>query len=202
MHRYLVVILLALGLCMPSLPASAGGASGKPGIITYKKERKVDPKAFAPIIPIGTLAEVSANFFDRNYALEFNRQHLGVDIAAPNGSTVVSPVYGKVIFNNTDTADSFGAYIVVEDFNTGWQHIVGHISSNLEVGAIVSAGQKIGNIRTAGTGPHVHWGVNRDVVGALGFDSSGNEWGWGRAPKSVTRSDAESKGWLDPTDLI
>jgi murein DD-endopeptidase MepM/ murein hydrolase activator NlpD len=164
--------------------------------------RELGLSQFAPVFPAGTINDITADFFGSAYAAAQDRQHLGIDVAAPAGSDVVSPVYGEIIFNNTSIADGWGAYVVIEDFNTGWQHIVGHIASDVEVGSTVAVGEVIGSIRTAGTGPHVHWGVNSDVVGAQGFDSADQQWGWGRAPESASISEATDRGWIDPLDLL
>lgn len=183
----LIIGLLAFG---DDGPAFAGGAGGGPGIISF------NPKQYAPKMPIKSVANVTARFFDSAYENERDRQHLGVDIGAPEGTVVVSPVYGKVIKTNI-VDDAYQSYIVIQDFNTGWEHVIGHIKSDLTVGTTVAAGNPIGTIVTAGTGPHVHWGMNSDLDAAI---SQG--WGWGIAPSTATTDQAISKGWIDPMSMI
>ena len=152
---------------------------------------------------------VSAGIFDESYLKDPRtwgedgkpRQHLGVDIPADHGSDVVSPVRGEVIFNNTSVESAFKAYIVIKDSETGDEHVLGHIKSNLQVGVIVEPNDIVGTIQTAGTGAHLHWGLNVSeggVEGAKGPHPKGGDWGWGRAPEHATKTEANERGWRDP----
>ena len=59
-------------------------------------------------------------------------QHVGVDLKASSNDSVYSPVEGFVIFNNTrDRGVTQGkAYIIIKDISTGWEHVLGHITSS------------------------------------------------------------------------
>lgn len=141
---------------------------------------------------------ISALFYDYNY--DDTAQHLGIDLPAPEFTPVVSPVTGRVITNSTSGSNPFNFYIVIRSDETGNEHVLGHIISDLEVGAPVQQGKAVGFIVTAGTGPHVHWGINRmEVSNALDISSG---WGFGRAPLSSSREDAAAKGWLDPRTVF
>lgn len=139
----------------------------------------------------------SAVFLDPTYPKSYSpaAQHLGVDLPAEEGFSVVSPVTGKVLLNRTSRADPMEKYLVISDSTTGFEHVLGHIESNLEEQTEVRAGEtEVGKIVKAGTGAHVHWGINkRSVLYALG-----EGWGWGRAPATVTAEQAAEKGWIDP----
>ncbi|MFV0643704.1 MAG: peptidoglycan-binding protein [Sphingomonadaceae bacterium] len=142
----------------------------------------------------------SALFFDELYVREQGVQHLGVDIPAPDGTIVVSPVDGLVVLNRTNVADPFSAYLVIRSEATGDEHVLAHIRSDLATATQVDAGTPVGSIVTAGTGPHLHYGINELSVSAA-IDVA-NGWGFGRAPKSSTSEDALMRGWVDPLPLL
>lgn len=159
----------------------------------------------SPLSPVGAQtswvkpvdSRPSAGYFDRSYVQSQDRQHLGVDLPMPSGTSVKSPVSGIVITNATDHHDIMQAYLVIRDSATNQEHILGHISSDLKRGSKVSEGQTVGFVRDWGRNSHVHWGVNsRSIAAAMGFSNEG-EWGWGRAPTAVTTQQAASRGWMD-----
>lgn len=137
---------------------------------------------------------VSSGFFDANYPPSQNRQHLGTDFTAPVGTAVFSPVDGTIVTNATNATDVMEAYLVIRS-GSGPEHVLGHIASSLRAGAAVRAGQQVGTIRAWPGQPgrsHVHWGINRLGVAQAMRDG----WGWGRAPVTATRSQAQAKGWV------
>jgi hypothetical protein len=142
----------------------------------------------------------SAVFFDELYVREQGVQHLGVDIPAPDGTIVVSPVDGLVVLNRTNVADPFSAYLVIQSEATGDEHVLAHIRSDLGTSTPVDAGTPVGSIVTAGTGPHLHYGINELSVTAAIDVADG--WGFGRAPKPSTSEDALMRGWVDPLPLL
>lgn len=150
------------------------------------------------IMPYNSGPPQGGRFFDAGYVVSENRQHLGVDLTAPAFKTVVSPVDGEVVTNATSKSDIMQAYLVIRESGTGFEHVLGHISSNLLRGDVVSRGKSVGSIRDWGSRSHVHWGVNRkSVAGAMGYTNEG-EWGWGRAPAAVSLDQAKNRGWIDP----
>jgi murein DD-endopeptidase MepM/ murein hydrolase activator NlpD len=92
--------------------------------------------------------------------------HSGMDIAAPVGTPVVSPLAGRVI----DVGDYFfNGKTVWVDHGSGLMSMLCHLSAtSVQVGDVVAAGQRLGAVGATGrvTGPHLHWSVslNRAMV--------------------------------------
>lgn len=151
-----------------------------------------DSRYQAPVSAI----RVNSGYFDANYPPEQDRQHLGVDLAAAKGTDVLAPVSGRVVANFTANLDVAAAFLIIRA-SDGSEHVLGHISSNLTVGATVTIGKKVGEVRPWPNEPgraHVHWGINRIAVPRIKL----NGWGWGKAPVNATRSQAAAHGWIDP----
>ncbi len=108
---------------------------------------------------------ISSRYGKKRYINELPRSpHLALDIAAPKGTKVVSPEYGKVVL----IGDFFysGNYIVI-DHGYGLITSYSHLSKiNVKDGEYVNKGQKIGEIGSTGrvTGPHLHWTVYLNQV--------------------------------------
>lgn len=92
--------------------------------------------------------------------------HSGMDIAAPTGTPVVSPLPAKVI----DTGDYFfNGDTIWLDHGGGLLSMMCHLSRiDVKPGDTVATGQRIGAVGATGrvTGPHLHWSVslNRAMV--------------------------------------
>ncbi|MBU4520379.1 MAG: peptidoglycan DD-metalloendopeptidase family protein [Gammaproteobacteria bacterium] len=92
--------------------------------------------------------------------------HSGMDIAAPTGTPVNTPLPGRVI----DTGDYFfNGQTVWLDHGGGLLSMVCHLSAiDVRVGDTLQAGERLGAVGATGrvTGPHLHWGVmlNRTMV--------------------------------------
>ncbi len=92
--------------------------------------------------------------------------HSGMDIAAPTGTPIVSPLPAKVI----DTGDYFfNGNTVWLDHGGGLLSMMCHLSRiDVRTDDIVTTGQRIGAVGATGrvTGPHLHWSVslNRAMV--------------------------------------
>lgn len=87
--------------------------------------------------------------------------HAGVDFAAPEGTLVFAPAFGRVIFFASDGA--LGNLLIV-DHGAGIHTQYGHLKAALvEVGAVVERGQAIAQVGNTGksTGPHLHYEVRR-----------------------------------------
>lgn len=91
--------------------------------------------------------------------------HKGIDIAAPQGASVVSVSGGQVKFagweNPANPKQGFGKFIVVDDGHH--LYIYGHLSEILAYqGQQVQPGQMIGAVGSTGrsTGPHLHMQIN------------------------------------------
>lgn len=92
--------------------------------------------------------------------------HSGMDIAAPTGTPVLTPLPGQVI----DTGHYFfNGNTIWLDHGGGLLSMVCHLSEiNVTVGDSLAAGDRVGAVGATGrvTGPHLHWGVmlNRAMV--------------------------------------
>jgi murein DD-endopeptidase MepM/ murein hydrolase activator NlpD len=92
-------------------------------------------------------------------------RHRGVDIAAPEGTTIRSASDGRVVFSGYN--DILGNFIQVRA-PLGFTYIYGHMSAVwVEPGTRVSQGTPLGAVGSTGkaTGPHLHFEVWKD--GAL-----------------------------------
>jgi hypothetical protein len=152
------------------------------------------------VLPVPeALGTISAGYFDDAYLSEEGVQHLGVDIPAPDRSVVVAPVSGTVILNRTNVADPFNAYLIIRSSATGFEHVLAHLKSDIEVPFDVNAGDPVGTIVKAGSGPHLHYGLNQlSVSGAIDVSTG---WGFGRGPASASPLDAGQRGWLAPNEI-
>ena len=85
--------------------------------------------------------------------------HLALDIAAPNGTKVVSPSNGKIIL----IGDFFysGKFIMI-DHGYGIISTYSHLDNiDVSINEVVLSGYQIGSVGSTGrvTGPHLHWSV-------------------------------------------
>lgn len=97
----------------------------------------------------------------RYYNGEPRRPHYGVDIAAPEGASVVAPAPGVVTLVHEDMFFSGGTLIV--DHGQGLSSTFIHLHKILvEEGDEVSQGQTIAQVGATGraTGPHLDWRMN------------------------------------------
>lgn len=92
-----------------------------------------------------------------------NYYHRGVDYAGGYGSPVIAPAAGKVrLIGREDEGFHVHGNVVGIDHGQGVLSILMHLQDiDVEEGAIVKAGERIGTIGSTGasTGPHLHWGL-------------------------------------------
>jgi len=103
---------------------------------------------------------ISSRYGKKRYINGLPRSpHLALDIAAPEGTKIISPGFGKVIL----IGDFFysGNYVVI-DHGYGLITSYSHLSKVVvKEGQLIDKGQKIGDVGSTGrvTGPHLHWTV-------------------------------------------
>ena len=96
----------------------------------------------------------------------FAQNHTGVDLAAPEGTTVLAAADGTV--TEYDYNEDDGYYLVLYhgmDDGASWQTRYSHLGSvKVQVGQKVVQGQEIAACGSTGasTGPHLHWEVLKD----------------------------------------
>jgi murein DD-endopeptidase MepM/ murein hydrolase activator NlpD len=90
------------------------------------------------------------------------RNHEGVDIAAPYGTGVFAAAEGSVLRTGYDPA-GYGRFVEIRHPN-GMTTLYGHLSRlDVASGDPVAAGSRIGLVGSTGrsTGPHLHFEVRR-----------------------------------------
>ncbi|HEY4323194.1 MAG TPA: peptidoglycan DD-metalloendopeptidase family protein [Mucilaginibacter sp.] len=130
--------------------------------------------------------------------------HLGIDIWAPAGTVVYSPLQGKVhSFRDNNNFGDYGPTIILEHNLAGLQlySLYGHLSrpnlATLQVGMPVETNQKIGNFGDVDENghwpPHLHF--------QLMFDMEGNK---GDYPGACRYSEKEKylKNIPDPQSIL
>lgn len=93
-----------------------------------------------------------------------NEFHRGLDIGAPYGTNIKSPVNGKVVSTGTDAA-GYGNYAVVQD-EEGVQHLFGHMQNPVGYGpgTQIYKDSVIGQVGSSGksTGSHLHYEMRKN----------------------------------------
>ena len=122
--------------------------------------RKALPQSATGVFGLPTTSgKLTSNFGSR-----WGRNHNGVDISVPSGSSVYASDGGVVTYSGW--MSGYGNYIVI-DHQNGYQTAYGHNSQNLvSVGQRVAKGEKIALSGSTGnsTGPHLHFEVKKNGV--------------------------------------
>lgn len=101
----------------------------------------------------------------RGFLTKRPRPHLGVDLAAPRGTPILSAQKGFVIYAGRDFR-GFGKMILI-DSGHGWASIYAHLDKILiKEGDRVLPGQIIGRMGSTGraTGSHLHFEIRRNKL--------------------------------------
>ena len=96
----------------------------------------------------------------RYFNNEPRKPHSGIDIAAPEGTPIISPANGTVV---TIGNYFFNGNTVLIDHGHGLISMFCHLQNiGVKPGDIISKGEHIGTIGQTGrvTGPHLHWSVS------------------------------------------
>ncbi|OGQ99504.1 MAG: hypothetical protein A2505_03570 [Deltaproteobacteria bacterium RIFOXYD12_FULL_55_16] len=114
------------------------------------------------------MARVSSGFsYNRRHpVLDIVRPHLGVDLAAPNGTPIMAASDGRVNF--VGWKGGFGKHIILEH-SGGYKTYYAHLSrfaDNIKDGARVRQKQIIGYVGSTGiaTGPHLDYRMAKNGV--------------------------------------
>ena len=92
---------------------------------------------------------ISATFCDPIYRSAFGKQHLGLDIAADEGKTVITTMAGRVIRSEFDNQFGMGWNLKVCD-DAGWCFVYEHLMEQpmVNVNDVVGKGQQVGRLGT------------------------------------------------------
>ncbi|MFH1035746.1 MAG: M23 family metallopeptidase [Pseudomonadota bacterium] len=109
--------------------------------------------------------QLTSGFGEREHPITGEeRQHNGLDLAAPAGTSVSTAKAGTVSF--AGQSGDYGNLIIVEHPGGGSTYYAHLQSLGVKTGQSVEQGQKIGTVGSTGlaTGPHLHFEV-RDPLG-------------------------------------
>jgi murein DD-endopeptidase MepM/ murein hydrolase activator NlpD len=110
----------------------------------------------------GTAVAPTSGRFTTCWEMRWGTMHYGVDIAAPIGTPIYSPLAGRVL--RAGPASGFGLAVYIQH-DDGSVTVYGHINDYfVTAGQRVSAGTVIAEVGNEGqsTGPHLHFEVHAD----------------------------------------
>jgi murein DD-endopeptidase MepM/ murein hydrolase activator NlpD len=111
-------------------------------------------------LPVG--GRLTTEFGETRYVNDFptSYRHLGLDIAAPEGTEVKASNRGKVVLARSLILTG---NTVMIDHGEGLFSVYHHLLKlSVKAGAVVERGQKIGEVGSTGfsTGPHLHFMIS------------------------------------------
>lgn len=125
----------------------------------YLDSQKILLRTTPSIWPLHSRLKTSAFGIRHDPYTRKRVMHKGLDVAAPNGSEVLSPADGVVIW--TGNRGGYGKCVVI-DHGFGVQTHYAHLDDyDTKLGARVKRGQLVGRVGNTGrsTGPHLHYEV-------------------------------------------
>ncbi len=150
----------------------------------YEKYIKAYVEIHGAKVAYGGYNEVRAMY---RRSTHFNQQdpeterniHLGLDIWCDAGTTILSPLQGKIhSFKNNDHYGDYGPTIVLEHMiqDITFHTLYGHLSlaslSGIKTGQYIKAGQTIATLGDASVNgdyaPHLHFQIIKDMQGYVG----------------------------------
>lgn len=129
--------------------------------------------------------------------------HTGIDIAAPSGTALYSPVAGQVLIAGPHS--KYGNYVVIQG-QDGRQYLFAHLSGfsvqpgmNVTPGTILGATGATGNV----TGPHLHFEVkeNGKAIDPTPFLDQNSLW-TGQAGAKAPKTKAKLTPQPNSDDLL
>jgi murein DD-endopeptidase MepM/ murein hydrolase activator NlpD len=151
---------------LPNRPTTA--LSRPPTVLSTRREMAVDayrqqagPADGKFVLPVQ--GQSTSGFGMRMHPIDHTeRLHSGVDIAAPEGTTIQAAAAGQVVFSGTPAG--YGNVVVIQHAE-GYSTLYAHNAANLvSVGTVVSQGQPVATVGSTGrsTGPHLHFEIRKD----------------------------------------
>lgn len=163
-HQRLSGVALLLGWVLLLAGCASAPLVTKPPVA----EKTVTPQQRGPVTFVHPSpgARISASFA-RYIIKSRNRQHHGVDFAAPSGTPVLAASAGVVLSaDNSSLSEAFGNAVLIEHGDQ-LTSLSAHLSRlDVQIGQWVEAGQQIGLVGQTGraTGPHLHFELWRGSV--------------------------------------
>jgi len=156
--------------------------------------------------PLGEGKELITNTaYDYDSGIYLNnhpgKKHTGIDTDYNEEDDDVYSIADGTVAKITRGSDTMNMVVIIihtnsdkEDFYAIYGHVLAR--DDLKVGDDVYVGKEIGEIKKAGTDPHLHFGIN---TSSEINDFFYGVYGWGRIPASEDPSDY---GWVDPIDYL
>ncbi len=93
-------------------------------------------------------------------AEQWSAGHRGIDLAAAEGTKIIAPNNGRIVFRSTVVDRPVIVIVHASGFKTSLEPA----SSDLEVGSWISAGEEVGVVASGAhcSGRCLHWGVRLD----------------------------------------
>ncbi len=152
---------------------SSTGSSEDTIYVSPERTMKPQPEDQAESFESESADEQQTNVFDwpvdkarfsRGYRTTGKRPHLGIDLAAPRGTDILSAQDGTVIYAGRDFR-GYGRMVLIEGMN-GWATLYAHFDKILvKTGQSVQRGDLLGKMGRSGraTGVHLHFEVRKNV---------------------------------------